>query len=209
MMRRLRDIFVSSLALIALSPMLIVVASLVRIDSTGPVLFRQTRVGVGGTEFSVLKFRTMRLVGTGPSVTSADDPRVTRVGRFLRYSKMDELPQLINVLKGEMSLVGPRPEVPVFAALWPAELRPIILSVRPGITDPASVILRHESLYLAGSSDPDTTYAELLLPKKAQIYAAYVQHRTHLGDLGIIVRTIAAVLTPTGHESMSVKDLVL
>lgn len=205
-MTRLRDLMVSGLGLLMLAPLFLVVALAIRLDSRGPVFFRQTRVGRRGRHFRIHKFRTMRVDAVGPAVSTTEDPRVTRFGRFLRSSKIDELPQLIDVLHGEMSLVGPRPEVPQYVDLWPPHLRPLILSIRPGLTDPASIALRHEGQYLSNTPDPEATYVESLLPKKAGIYADYVLHRSQLGDLAIILKTFIAILRPAGKENESARS---
>lgn len=135
---RVRDVLSSAIGLLLLAPLFLVIAVAIRMDSPGPVFFRQTRVGLHGRHFRIHKFRSMRVCEAGLSVSTAVDPRITRVGRLLRRAKLDELPQLIDVLRGTMSLVGPRPEVPQYVDLWPRQLRPSILSVRPGITDPES-----------------------------------------------------------------------
>jgi lipopolysaccharide/colanic/teichoic acid biosynthesis glycosyltransferase len=195
-MTRLRDIAIASFVLAAVSPLLLVLMFLIRIDSPGRAMYRQERVGLGGTTFRIHKLRTMRIGVSGPSVTRKGDDRVTHIGRWLRASKLDELPQLIDVLQGKMSLVGPRPEVPRYVDLWPAEAKRIILSVRPGITDPVTVRLRGEEQVLAASSDPELTYIEELLPLKTDAYVTYVQTRTVLGDFGVVVATLLAVLFP-------------
>lgn len=166
------------------------IAVAIRISDGGPVLFRQTRVGRNDSRFEILKFRTMRVEEPGPSVTRHADPRVTRIGKVLRRSKLDELPQLLNVVRGEMSLVGPRPEVPEFTRYWPEDQATLILSVRPGITDPASIRFRNESAELAGQDDPQAYYIETLLPAKAAMYAQYVKERSFVGDLKLVLRTI-------------------
>lgn len=188
------DVAVSASLLAALSPLLAVIAVLIkRDDPEGPILFSQERVGRGGIPFRIHKFRTMRPDAPGLQVTSAGDPRVTRVGAVLRKSKLDELPQLWDVLVGSMSLVGPRPEVPRYVALWPAAEREVILSVRPGITDPASVRWRNESEELASAPDPEAHYVDVVLPQKAGMYADYVRTRSFWGDLVVLLRTAAAV----------------
>jgi lipopolysaccharide/colanic/teichoic acid biosynthesis glycosyltransferase len=136
----------------------------------------------------------------GPLVTVARDPRITRVGAFLRRSKLDELPQLMNVLRGDMSVVGPRPEVPEYVACYPPEARKEILSVRPGITDEAAIEFRNESDILAGATDPDRMYVETILPRKIQLYRRYVRDRSLRGDLWIIVRTLLRVVAPRATE---------
>ena len=193
--KRLFDLLCAGLGLLLLSPLLAVLALWVRLDSPGPALFRQERVGRHGKPFRVLKFRTMRVDAErlGPKITAGADPRITRAGAFLRRSKLDELPQLINVVRGEMSLVGPRPEVPEYVALYPPALREIVLSVPPGITDLASIEFRHESELLARAADPQREYVETILPIKLDYYRRYVEGRSLLGDLAIILRTLRAI----------------
>lgn len=193
---RVRDVVVCGAALVVLSPILAVVAAAVKVDSPGPAMFRQRRVGLHGRVFEIHKFRTMRSDGAGLSITSSHDPRITRVGRFLRASKIDELPQLWDVVRGEMSLVGPRPEVPQYVEQWPAHLRKEILAVRPGITDPATVILRSESDLLAAADDPERLYVEELLPLKTEKYSEYVRSRSIIGDFGVILATLTAIVRP-------------
>lgn len=193
---RLRDVVVAALGLVLCSPICALAAVAVRLDSPGPVFFRQVRVGRDGQLFRIHKLRTMRVSPEGLAVSTACDPRITRVGRLLRLSKLDELPQLLDVLRGDMAIVGPRPEVPAYVAHWPSDLRPVILSVRPGLTDPASIAFRHEADLLAGSSDPERTYLDEVLPVKAAAYAHYVRERSFRRDLGIILSTVIAVLTP-------------
>lgn len=195
-MTRARDAVVAGLGLVLLWPLLVLIGLAVRLDSPGPAFFRQTRVGRHERLFRIHKFRTMRTGAAGPSVSTTVDSRVTHVGRFLRRTKLDELPQLIDVLRGDMSLVGPRPEVPHYVRLWPDELRPIILSVRPGITDPATVHLRSEAEILAHSCDPERTYIKELLPLKAQAYADYVHTRSFIGDIRVVGATLAAIIFP-------------
>jgi len=195
MAKRAFDIVVACMALLILSPALLLTALIIRLDSPGPAIFRQIRVARGGEPFSMLKFRTMRTepVAGGPLITVAGDSRITRVGRVLRNSKLDELPQLINVLRGDMSLVGPRPEVPKYVAMYPAELRDIVLSVRPGITDEASIEFHDESALLAQAADAETAYVEQIMPRKLALYARYAQQRTFFGDLRIVMRTLRLV----------------
>ncbi len=192
-MSRALDLAISAVALVLLSPLMALAALWVNFDSRGPVLFRQLRVGRGGVPFEIYKFRTMR-AGDGPLITVVDDPRITRSGRFLRRTKIDELPQLFNVLDGTMSLVGPRPEVPRYVDLWPSAERAAVLSVRPGITDPGSVTFARESELLAEADDPERYYIEEILPRKVAIYADYVAHRTLGQDLRILIRTVAVLL---------------
>lgn len=205
-MTRARDIVVAALGLILLAPLLLLIAVLVRLDSPGPAMYRQVRVGLHGAPFRIHKFRSMAAGAAGPGVTASGDPRITRVGRWLRASKLDELPQLIDVLSGTMSLVGPRPEDPRYVEAWPPEMRPEILSVRPGITDPATVLLRNEAEILARSADPERTYVVELLPLKAQAYLSYVRTRTFAGDIKVILATLNAILSPTPDTRLP-KDL--
>ena len=191
--KRVFDAAVSGAALVVLSPVLAVCAIAVVVDNPGPALFRQTRVGLGGEEFQILKFRSMRR-GDGLQITAGTDSRITRVGKVLRATKLDELPQLVNVVRGDMSLVGPRPEVPKYVDQWPADARAEILSVRPGITDPGSIAFRHEEVELAAAADPERHYVDVILPKKVALYVGYVRSRTFFGDLALIFRTFAAVL---------------
>lgn len=196
MAKRLFDIALSLLALALLCPLLLAVALWVRLDSPGPVLFRQQRVGRGGRLFAILKFRTMQVnaEAAGLQITVGQDPRITRTGRWLRRSKLDELPQLLNVLRGEMSMVGPRPEVPRYVALYPADQRATVLSVRPGITDLASLAFRDESTLLARSADPERTYVEEILPIKLCHACDYVARRSLWLDLRILARTALVLL---------------
>jgi lipopolysaccharide/colanic/teichoic acid biosynthesis glycosyltransferase len=196
MSKRLFDVLLSALALLILSPLMLAVAVAVRVDSPGPAIFRQTRVGRGGRPFGMLKFRSMATAQApgAPLLTVANDVRVTRVGALLRGSKLDELPQLVNVLRGDMSFVGPRPEVPRYVALYPSQLRDLILSVRPGITDEASIEFRNESDLLAGAPDPEARYLEEILPRKLEIYARYAGERSFGGDLRILLRTVGRVV---------------
>lgn len=196
MAKRLFDIACSLLALLLLCPLLLVVALWVRLDSPGPVLFRQQRVGRGGQPFAILKFRTMQVnaEAAGLQITVGQDPRITRTGAWLRRSKLDELPQLLNVLRGEMSMVGPRPEVPRYVALYPADQRATVLSVRPGITDLASLAFRDESTLLARSADPERTYVEEILPIKLRHACNYVAQRSLWLDLRILALTALALL---------------
>ena len=195
MLKRGFDIVGSALGLLLLLPVLLACALAVRLDSRGPVLFRQERIGRSGRPFTILKFRTMvdRPQGDGPLITATNDPRVTGVGRWLRRTKLDELPQLINVLRGEMSLVGPRPEAGRYVALYPDAVRDLVLSVRPGITDEASILFRNESELLARAEDPDAYYVSELLPRKLEIHARYARHRSLAGDLRILARTLRAL----------------
>ena len=196
MAKRLFDLLLSSLGLAVLALPLALVALAIKLDSPGPVFYRQVRVGLRGREFRIHKFRTMAHdpADRGPQLTVGLDARITRVGAFLRRTKLDELAQLFDVFEGTMSLVGPRPEVPRYVALYPAALREKVLSVRPGITDFASIEYRDESTLLARSADPERTYRELILPTKLALQARYVD-RSGLGtDLVLIGRTVWAII---------------
>ena len=192
--KRAFDLAATLAALPLALPLMALLALWVRLDSPGPALYRQTRVGRGGRLFRIHKFRTMRPHdGSGPQLTAAGDARVTRAGRWLRRTKLDELPQLIDVLAGDMSLVGPRPEVPRYMAHYPAEARARILSVRPGLTDRAAIAFRDEERLLAESADPERTYIEQIMPLKQQHYLDYVAHHDLCGDLRILLDTLRAL----------------
>jgi lipopolysaccharide/colanic/teichoic acid biosynthesis glycosyltransferase len=195
MSKRLFDITFSLFGLIILSPLFLIVSVLVKIFSPGPVLYKSERIGKNGKRFKMLKFRTM-VVGAdkigGPS-TAADDERLTKIGWFLKKFQLDELPQLFNVLKGEMSLVGPRPEVPFYVNMMIEEDRNIILSIRPGMTDLASLWNFHEGEVLKGSPDPERTYQEKIRPKKIELQKEYVNNRSFGLDIKIILKTIAKI----------------
>ena len=190
----------SATGLAVLLPVLIAISLAVAWSGKGPVIFRQLRIGQYGRPFEILKFRTM-VVGAancGPQITIGDDPRITTVGRFLRRFKLDEMPQLVNVLKGDMSLVGPRPELSVFVDLYPSAQRDLILSVRPGITDNASLEFHNESELLSNVEDPETYYRQVILPRKCNLYARYAESHTLFHDLVIIAKTISLLV---GHGS--------
>jgi lipopolysaccharide/colanic/teichoic acid biosynthesis glycosyltransferase len=195
MAKRLFDVVCAALGLLLLSPLLLGIALWIKIDSPGPVFFRQERVGRFGRPFRIHKFRTMvqAAPALGPQITVGADARITRAGQALRQRKLDELPQLIDVLAGRMSLVGPRPEVPRYVALYPAEQRAKILSVRPGITDPASIAYRDESRLLAAAADPERTYVEEVLPAKLRHAVAYVEQASLASDLRLILLTLRAL----------------
>lgn len=195
MLKRLFDICFALCALTVSAPVLLGISLWIIFDSRGPVLFKQQRVGLLGKPFKIYKFRTMRadLIDTGSQITIGADPRITRAGEFLRKYKLDELPQFFNVLLGDMSVVGPRPEVPRYVALYPPEARELILSVRPGITDLASVAYRDESLLLGSAADPEGFYVSEILPAKLEHCLQYIQTRSLRLDLVIVWRTIAAI----------------
>ncbi|AZS82254.1 sugar transferase [Achromobacter sp. MY14] len=195
MLKRLFDICCSALGLLVLLPFLAVLAIAIKLDSPGPVFFRQERVGRRGVPFQIHKLRSMqvRQSGIDRQITVGADDRITRVGKLIRQWKLDELVQLIDVLRGDMSLVGPRPEVPRYVAMYPVETRDEILSVRPGITDLASIHFRNESKILAQSTDPERAYLEVILPEKLKLQQQYVRTRSFTGDLGILLKTAAAI----------------
>lgn len=200
--KRIMDVLGAALGLLVLSPVLVACAVAVKLSSPGPVFFRQERVGLHGRLFRIRKFRTMRVTdGSGLQVTAAGDARITPVGSLLRRSKLDEMPQLIDVLAGNMSLVGPRPEVPRYMAQYPQQARERILSVRPGITDNAAIAFRDEERMLAASSDVERTYVEQIMPIKQRFYLDYVQHQSVAGDLAIIARTVWAIVGPQRRQS--------
>ena len=192
MAKRLFDLLLAAGALLLLAPLLLVLALVVWLDTPGPVFFRQERVGRGGRTFRIHKFRTMGVDAPqrGLALTVGEDPRITRSGRWLRRTRLDELPQLIDVLKGDMSLVGPRPEVPRYVQHYPPALRDRALAVRPGITDPSSLAFLNESERLAAAADPEREYIEHILPAKLQAAADYAAHASLWTDLGVIARTV-------------------
>ena len=201
--KRCIDLAVAIVLLLVLSPVLAVAAIAVKCSGSGPIFFRQVRVGRGGKPFEILKLRTMRTTRSpGPLITGAGDPRVTRVGRVLRRWKVDELPQLVNVLRGEMSFVGPRPEVPRYVNMFAEQYREL-LAVRPGITDIASMAFRDEETLLGRSSNPEDLYVREILPRKLALSHAYVRRRSFGLDLRLIARTVAAILgwPRTGEET--------
>ncbi len=194
MTKRLFDVVGAAVALLVLAPLLLLAALAVKLDAPGPVFFRQTRVGRHGVPFRIHKFRTMRDGAAGPEITVGDDPRITRVGAWLRRTRIDELPQFIDVLAGTMSLVGPRPEVPRYVALYPPALRERVLAVRPGITDPASLAFIDEGQRLAQSADPEREYVERILPAKLAAAADYVGRATLATDVAVLWRTLRRLL---------------
>lgn len=193
--KRLFDLLLAAAGVALLSPLLVGIAIWIRLDSTGPVLFRQQRVGRHGRLFRIHKFRTMRSQQpTGAAqLTVGADPRITRAGRWLRRTKLDELPQLFDVLAGTMSLVGPRPEVPRYVAMYPAAVREQVLSVRPGITDPASIEYRDENALLARAADPERVYIEEVMPAKLRHAVRYVETMSLATDLRLIGATVRSL----------------
>ncbi len=193
--KRLFDIAISFLGLILLFPLMLFICLFIRKEDKGPILYRGIRVGEDGKLFNIYKFRTMVVDADkkgGPS-TSEDDPRITKIGKVLRKYKLDEIPQLINVLKGEMSIVGPRPEVPQEVATYSDEEKRILL-VKPGMTDYASILFNNEGEILKGSSDPHQTYREKIRPEKLRLALQYVDNNSFLVDLNIIIKTVAIII---------------
>lgn len=195
MLKRIFDFFFSSLGLILLSPIFLVVAIWIKYDSPGTVFFRQERVGQFGKIFRIHKFRTMvtNAEKHGMQITVGKDSRITRSGAFLRRYKLDELPQLIDVVIGTMSLVGPRPEVPKYVAYYPNNDRKLVLSVKPGITDLASIEFRDENTLLGNATDPEKTYKEEILPIKLKYYKQYAQTHNLWLDINLILKTLLAI----------------
>jgi lipopolysaccharide/colanic/teichoic acid biosynthesis glycosyltransferase len=188
--------------LVVLAPLLALIAIVVKCSSRGPVLFRQQRIGLEGREFFIRKFRTMRHQpqSGGPVITAAGDPRVTSAGKILRRCKLDELPQLWNVMRGDMSLVGPRPELPLYVSGYTAAQRKV-LSVRSGITDPASLTYRQEENLLVTVKDPDAFYREVVLPDKLRLNLEYIQNISFFYDLKLIVSTLGLLPRPKAVTS--------
>ena len=193
--KRVLDVIVSAAALAVLWPLLAVIAFAVKIDSPGPVFYRQERVGRNGKPFRIFKFRSMVSDADkkGLAITVGRDSRITRVGAVLRKTKLDELAQLLNVLTGQMSFVGPRPEVPRYTALYTPYQRQVLL-VRPGITDYASIAYRNENDMLSGAADPEQMYIEEIMPAKIELNMKYLHEISPLTDLKLILRTIGAVI---------------
>ena len=193
MAKRAFDLVFAALALLLLAPLLAVIALWVRLDSPGPAFFRQQRIGRHGVPFSIHKFRTMVHGAAGLPLTVGADPRITRAGAWLRRTRLDELPQFIDVLAGDMSLVGPRPEVPRYVAQYPPALRERVLALRPGITDPSSLDHLDESARLAAAADPEREYVERILPAKLRRAAEYAERATLWTDLQVLARTLRAL----------------
>jgi lipopolysaccharide/colanic/teichoic acid biosynthesis glycosyltransferase len=194
-MKRLFDIVASGLGLIVLSPLFLILAIWIKLDSKGPVFYRQVRVGYKNKDFRIFKFRSMRVgADKGSLVTiGGHDPRVTRSGYFIRKFKFDELPQLINVFLGEMSLVGPRPEVRHYVDYWTPE-QMHVLDVRPGITDPASIKFRNENELMEKAEDPEKYYIEVIMQEKIKLYLEYVEKHSFFYDLGLIFKTFFVII---------------
>ncbi len=197
LIKRLFDIGCAGIGLLVLSPLLLVLALIIKITSPGPVFFRQTRVGMKQKQFQIHKFRTMVVDAEkkGIKITVGRDPRITAIGGLLRKTKLDELPQLLDVVIGDMSLVGPRPEVPEYVKYYPPEVAALIFSVRPGITDWASIKMIDENQLLAKSANPETAYIEQILPEKLGYAVKYVKTRTLFLDIRLIFLTIIKIFT--------------
>ncbi len=189
--KRLFDLFVSATGLMVLLPGMFLISLLTKLTSRGPVFYRQERVGRGGRNFKIVKFRTMQIDADeiGPSITAGGDPRITHFGRFMRALKLDELPQLWNVLKGDMSLVGPRPEVPLYVRSYNEEQKKVLM-IRPGITDPSSITYRYEEELLATHANPEAFYQEVILPHKLSLNLEYLRSISFKQDLSLLARTL-------------------
>ena len=194
-MKRIFDVIASGLGLIVLSPLFLILAIWIKLDSKGPVFYRQVRVGYNNKDFRIFKFRSMRVgADKGSLVTiGGHDPRVTRSGYFIRKFKFDELPQLINVFLGDMSLVGPRPEVRHYVDYWTPE-QMHVLDVRPGITDPASIKFRNENELMEKAEDPEKYYIEVIMQEKIKLYLGYVEKHSFFYDLGLIFKTFWVIV---------------
>ena len=195
-MKRVFDIVASGFGLVVLSPLFLIIAIWIRLDSEGPVFYRQVRVGRNNKDFRILKFRSMKEGSDNGSLVTVGgrDPRITRSGYFLRRFKLDELPQLINVFVGDMSLVGPRPEVRHYVDFWTLE-QMHVLDVRPGITDPASIKFRNENDLLEKADDPEEYYINVIMQEKIRLYLEYVVNHSLWYDIRLIFRTIKVVFT--------------
>ena len=195
-MKRLFDIVASGLGLLVLSPLFLILAIWIKLDSKGPVFYRQVRVGKDNKEFRILKFRSMREGSDSGSLVTIGgrDPRITRSGYIIRKLKLDELPQLINVFVGDMSLVGPRPEVRHYVDYWTEE-QMHVLDVRPGITDPASIKFRNENELMEQAEDPEDYYINVIMQEKLKLYLEYVKNHSFWGDIGLIFKTFWVIVT--------------
>ncbi len=195
-MKRLFDIIASGLGLIVLSPLFLILAIWIKLDSTGPVFYRQVRVGRNNKDFRIFKFRSMRVGSDKGSLVTigGHDPRITKSGYFIRKFKLDEFPQLINVFVGDMSLVGPRPEVRHYVDYWTLE-QMHVLDVRPGITDPASIKFRNENELMEKAEDPEKYYIEVIMQEKIKLYLEYVERHNFFYDIGLIFKTFWVILS--------------
>ena len=195
-MKRFFDIVASGLGLLVLSPLFLVLAIWIKLDSKGPVFYRQVRVGRNNKDFRIFKFRSMRVGSDKGSLVTigGHDPRITRSGYFIRKFKLDELPQLINVFIGDMSLVGPRPEVRHYVDYWTTQ-QMHVLDVRPGMTDPASIKFRNENELMEKADDPEKYYIEVIMQEKLKLYQDYVNNHSLLGDIGLIIKTFWVIVS--------------
>lgn len=195
-MKRLFDIIASGLGLLVLSPLFLILAIWIKLDSKGPVFYRQVRVGKDNKDFRIFKFRSMREGSDSGSLVTIGgrDPRITRSGYIIRKLKLDELPQLINVFVGDMSLVGPRPEVRHYVNYWTEE-QMHVLDVRPGITDPASIKFRNENELMEQAEDPEDYYINVIMQEKLKLYLEYVNNHSFWGDIGLIFKTFWVIVT--------------
>lgn len=200
-MGRLFDVTASLVALIVLAPLLAAVALAIKLSSAGPVLYRARRIGRGGAPFTMYKFRTMRHDATGPAITRRDDPRVPAIARALRRCKIDELPQLVNILKGDMNLVGPRPEDEQYVRMYTEQERRV-LAVRPGLTSPASLLYRDEEALLGGEDWHDR-YVNEIMRNKLRVELEYLGRRSFASDLGVLARTAGQLLSPRRTGSIA------
>jgi len=194
MTKRLFDFFAALIGLVVLAPLFVAVGIWIKLDSRGPVFFRQQRVGKDGIPFNIIKFRTMHDDTHEALLTVGNDKRITKAGRFLRRHKLDEFPQLLNVVAGDMSLVGPRPEVPRYVDCYPAEVRYQVLSVVPGITDWASIYYKEENSLLSRAVNPEQAYLDTILPAKLKYNLRYVHERSFWNDIRIIFTTLALLV---------------
>jgi lipopolysaccharide/colanic/teichoic acid biosynthesis glycosyltransferase len=195
MIKRIFDIASSLFVLVLASPFFIIISILIKLDSSGALIFTQTRVGKNGKDFALLKFRTMKTTQeTSSLITIGNDNRITKVGYFLRKYKLDELPQLINILKGEMSVVGPRPEVRKYVDMY-SNSQLEVLSVKPGLTDPASIKFSNESELLGKAENPENYYIQELMPAKIELSLSYIRTQTFLSDIKIILKTFSKIIS--------------
>ena len=194
-MKRIFDILASGIGLLVLSPLFLIIAIWIKLDTKGPVFYRQVRVGKDNKDFRIFKFRSMRVGSDKGSLVTIGgrDPRVTRSGYYIRKFKLDELPQLINVFVGDMSLVGPRPEVRHYVDYWTEE-QMHVLDVRPGITDPASIKFRNENELMEQAEDPESYYINVIMQEKLKLYLEYVNHHSFWGDIKLIFQTFAVIV---------------
>ncbi len=192
--KRVFDIVASALGIVILSPLYLYIAVWIKLSSKGPIFYVQKRVGQGGKEFNLYKFRSMVVDADkrGPGVTSSDDPRITKVGKFIRDTKIDELPQLFNVLKGDMSFVGPRPELKKFVDAKAKEYEKV-LSIKPGITDNAAIAFRDEEQIMSQYNDKERAYIDIVLPQKIELYYKYIDNISFINDIKLILKTLKVI----------------